>query len=334
MATAAEAIEEMAKATGIPPVNLEWAAINLRKDRRNGWPIGGRGGGKNAPRPKVPHLVNLALASLVLEPRNETADLVMRYRKMVPDKESRLVMLWRFGPDPDDWAKSEEIVSSLIEILCPGDTLGDMLESLVRRLMSTDQPLARAERRAFAREHLRSLTVRRFRFAGGAIGASLEFIDGNQVFNQVFREISPGLVPPMTEDAPENPDIPPAAYWDLSSMPYKLFEIMADLALDTERELGQSASSDTASRTAAKDVETTTPATVGTEPAPVDKASHPGANPVNSADISNQQDSDENKRGQCPPPFSPHGSPSSDHSNQRRDDPPWPSLDSPLRSAG
>ena len=52
MATAAEAIEEMAKATGIPPVNLEWAAINLRKDRRNGWPIGGRGGGINSPAPQ------------------------------------------------------------------------------------------------------------------------------------------------------------------------------------------------------------------------------------------------------------------------------------------
>jgi hypothetical protein len=85
---------------------------------------------------------------------------------------------------------------------------------------------------------MRCLTVHRFRFTGGAIGASLEFnLKGG---SQTFEEISPGLFPPMTEDAPETPDIPPAAYWDISSMPYKLFEIMADLALDTERELDQS----------------------------------------------------------------------------------------------
>src|SRR4051812_41315775 len=121
MVTAAEAIEEMAAAIGIPRVNLEWAAINQR--RRNGWPMGRPGGGKNAPRPKVPHLVNLGLASLVLEPRNETAELVRRYREMVPDKDSRLVMLGMFGSDPGAWAKSEEYVSGLIKDLCPGDTL-------------------------------------------------------------------------------------------------------------------------------------------------------------------------------------------------------------------
>jgi hypothetical protein len=320
MATAAEAIEEIAKATGIPPVNLEWASINLRKDRRNGWPIGGRGGGIKAPRPKGSHLVNLGLASLVLEPRNETADLVMRYRKMVPDKESRLVMLGRFGPDPDACTKSEEYVSSLIKKLCPGETLGDMLNELVRYLMSMDQPMERTERRAYAREHLRAFTVWRCRFRGGAIGASLEFKGGSQS----FREITLGLIPPMTEDGSENPDIPPAAFRDISSMPYKLFEIMADLALDTECELGQSASSDTAGSTAAEDAETTTPAAVGTGPAHVDKTSQPGANPVNSADVNNQQDSDEKERGQSPAPSSSCGSPSSKPSARSKDEPPWP----------
>jgi hypothetical protein len=87
--------------------------------------------------------------------------------------------------------------------------------------------------------------------------------------------------------------------------------------------------------------ETTTPATGGAGPASVDstkvktKASQPGCPPVKpipiATDVSedvdqdvNQEDSDEKKRGQSPPPFSSHGSPSCDRSNQRKDEPPWP----------
>jgi hypothetical protein len=321
MATTAEAIERMAVATGIPRVTVERAAFILRKADDDLWPTGGRGGGIKAARPKVSHLVNLCLTIVALDPLTEAPELVRRYRELVPAPPNRLLMLAKFGPDRERWTQSEEFVSKFLDRLCPGSTLGDMLDELVRHLMSADD-------RVFAREHLRSFTVHRFRFAGGAIGASLETSGGDRS----FREPVGGLLPLM-EDGLEDPRVPAAAVSDIASVGYKLFEIMADLALDTECELGQSASSDTASRTAAKDVETTTPATVGTGPAPVDKASQPGANPVNSADTSNQQDSDENKRGQCPLPFSPHGSPSSDHSNQRRDDPPWPSLDSPLRSA-
>jgi hypothetical protein len=318
MATAAEAIKAMAAATGIPCVNVEYAALILRKDGQ--WPTGGRGGGTKAARPGVSHHLNLGMATVAANPLNEAPEIVRRYRKMVPAKHSRLAMLGMLGPNPELWDQSEKIASSLIEILCPGETLGDMLESLVRYLMSVDLPAARAERRAFAREHLRSLTVSRFRFAGGAIGANLEFNGGSQN----FREITPGLYPPMTEDGSENPDIPPAPYHDLSSMPYKLFEIMADLALDTERELGRSASSDAAGGTAAKDAETTTPATVGAGPAHVDKASQPGANPVKTADNNNQQDSDEKERGQSPAPSSRRGSPSSKPSARPKDEPPWP----------
>jgi hypothetical protein len=249
MATAADAIKAMAEATWVSRVKMERAALILRTADGGDdlWPTSGRGGGVKAAHPKVSHLVNLGLASVAANPLSDAPELVRRYRKMVPDKGSRLVMLGWFGPDPALWEQSEKVVSDLIKMICPGETLGDMLESLVRHLMSTDQPTVRAERRAFVRKHTRSLTVHRFRFAGGAIGASLEFSGGRQV----FREITPGLFPPMTEDDPETPDIPPAAYHDLSSMPYKLFEIMADLALDTERELDQSASSDAATGKAA-----------------------------------------------------------------------------------
>jgi hypothetical protein len=53
------------------------------------------------------------------------------------------------------------------------------------------------------------------------------------------------------EDDLKDPRIPAAAPLDSTTMPYKLFEIMADLASDTARELGQSVSSDAVDETAA-----------------------------------------------------------------------------------
>jgi hypothetical protein len=71
---------------------------------------------------------------------------------------------------------------------------------------------------------------------------------------------------------------------------------------------------------------TTTPATGGTGPASIDQASQPGANPVNDAVGSNQQDSDERERGQSHPSFSSLGSPSSGQTDQLEDEPLWPSA--------
>jgi hypothetical protein len=304
MATTAEAIEAIATATGIPRVTVERAAVILRTADGDLWPTGGRGGGIKAARPKVSHLVNLGLAIFAANPLNEAPDLVRRYRDLVPALPNRLWMVGRLGPNGEPLAQLEEIVSKFLDLLCPGPTLGDMLDGLVRYLMSADLPMARAERRAFAHKHLRAFTVHRFRFTGGAIGANLEIGGGSRRFSDVG-----GLLPPM-EDGLEDPRIPAAAVLDITSVGYKIFEIMADLALDTRRELGQSASSDAAGDTAAKDVETTTPAAVGAGPAPVETASQPGGNPVNPAERDSQQDRSMREREQSSSPAAPHGSPS------------------------
>src|SRR4051794_8538510 len=93
--------------------------------------------------------------------------------------------------------------------------------------------------------------------------------------------------------------------------------------------------------------ETTTPTQGATGPASVvksskckrrvtklTKVSQPSGNSVNLAHGPHRQDSGEKKRGQSPHPFSSHGSPSSDCSNQRKDEPPWPSLNSPMHASG
>jgi hypothetical protein len=239
MVTTAEAIEAIAAGTGIPHVTVERAAFILRTSDSDLWPTGGRGGGIKAARPKAPHLNNLALAISVANPLNEAPELVRHYRKLVLDPQRRLTMLGILSPDLRDWAQSEKRASETIDLLCPGQTLGDMMDNLVRNLTS-------AERRVFARENLSEFNLWRYRFAGGTIGASLRLRDWSLSFSKPVG----GLLTLM-EEGLRDPHIPAAAPLDSTTMPYKLFEIMADLVLDTECELGQSVASDAANGTAA-----------------------------------------------------------------------------------
>jgi hypothetical protein len=78
---------------------------------------------------------------------------------------------------------------------------------------------------------------------------------------------------------------------------FRLGELLGDIQLGPQGELPlqEQAAPQISSKT-------TTPATGGTGPASIDQASQPGANPVNDAVGSNQQDSDERERGQSPTP--------------------------------
>jgi hypothetical protein len=66
--------------------------------------------------------------------------------------------------------------------------------------------------------------------------------------------------------------------------------------------------------------ETTTPATGGTGPAPVETASQPGGNPVNPAERDSQQDRSTWEREQSSSPAAPPGSPSSGPTDQTEED--------------
>jgi hypothetical protein len=239
MATTAEAIEAIAAGTGIPHVTVERAAFILRTADSDLWPTGGRGGGKKAARPKAKHLNNLGLAAFVADPLNEAPDLVRRYRKLVLKPERRLTAHGMLSLKPKDWAQSEKQVSETLNRLAPGQTLGDMMDNLVRNLRSADL-------REFARENLKDFALWRYRSAGGTISANLRLRDWSLSFSQPIG----GLLTLMEDDL-KDPRIPAAAPLDSTTMPYKLFEIMADLASDTARELGQSVSSDAVDETAA-----------------------------------------------------------------------------------
>jgi hypothetical protein len=239
MATTAEAIEAIAAGTGIPHVTVDRAAFILRTADSDLWPTGGRGGGKKAARPKASHLNNLGLAIFVADPLNEAPDLVRRCRKLVLNPERRLTAHGMLSLNPKDWAQSENQVSGTLSKIAPGQTLGEMMDNLVRNLI-------RVENRDFSRENFKDFSLWRYRFAGGTISANLRLRDWSLSFSQPAG----GLLTLMEDDL-KDPRIPAAAPLDSTTMPYRLFEIMADLASDTALELDQSVPFDAVDETAA-----------------------------------------------------------------------------------
>jgi hypothetical protein len=315
MATGAQATERVAKPMGVSLTLVERAARILKEADADLWPKAKKGGGKGAAHVMPSHLVNLLLALMTADPITEAPEIVPRYRALIPGR-------YR-GHDVDVFEHGHvDGMADILNDFCPGSNLGERLEGLVRNLMN-------GENRSRASKLLRSLTVGRSHQSGGEITASIEVSTGTIEFVVPIGDLFSSM---QMQNDTEHSGIPEAAISDTKSVPFRIFEIMADLVLDTERELGQSTSSDAAGDTAAKDVETTTPATVATGPAHVDKASQPGANPVSPADVSNQQDSDEKERGQSPAPSSSYGSPSSKPSARSKDEPPWPRSNSPTHA--
>jgi hypothetical protein len=300
MTTVAQATEAIAKSTGVSLTLVERAARILKEADADLWPKAKKGGGKGAAHVTPSHLVNLLLALMTADPITEAPEVVPRYRNLIPGRYD----------DPDvDVFETESVdhidrMAGILNEFCPGSNLGERLEELVRTLMNV-------ENRSRARKRLGLFTVGRSHQSGGVIGASLEVSNGTVGFVVPIGDLLASM-----QDGAEDSGIPEAAISDIKSVPFRIFEILADLALDTERALGRSASSDAAGGRAAEDTETTTPAQDATGPASADaRASQPSGNSVNSADGSNQQDSGQKKRGQSSPSSTPHDSPSSDVKN-------------------
>jgi hypothetical protein len=317
--TGAQATERLAKPTGISLTFAERAARILKEADADLWPKAKKGGGKGAVHVTPAHLVNLLLTLMAADPLTEAPAIVPRYRNLIVDR----------CADPEvDVFETESLnhidrMTAILNELCPGPNLGERLEGLVRNLMDV-------ETRNRARKRLGSFTVGRSHQDGGSISASLDVSTGTIGFVEPLGDLFPSM-----QDGAESSSLPEAAISQTKVVPFAIFEILADLARDGEHSHGHKPSSDAAGGTAAEDTKTATPAAVGTGPASADAmASQPGGNPVNLADESNQQDSDEKERRQRPPPSEPHGSPSFDPSDRPKDEPPWPRSSLPMPSAG
>jgi hypothetical protein len=302
MATGAQATERVAKATGVSVTYVERAARILKEADADLWPKARKGGGKGAAHVMRPHLVNLLLALMAADPITEAPEIVPRCRAMMPDPKNDLAS--------DEFETGQEArILGILDAFCPGSNLGERFEGLVRTLMQTDN-------RARVRQLLGKFEVGRSFQSGGTISATAK-ISGAVI---AFKEPIGGLLSLM-QGLPEGWEKPEAAIVDTKSVPFRIFETLADLALDTEHALGRAVAPEGAedtSKAAVEDVNTTTPATGRTGPAPVETASQPGANPVNPAERDSQQDRSTREREQSPSPATFPGSPSSGPTDQTK----------------
>jgi hypothetical protein len=310
MATATQAIEKIAEATGQYTASVALLARHCRNkqdDRGPLWPRSSQGGRSGAAHVNEFHAINLTIGMLATNTLAQAVEQIARYRAL-----NRMGNPLRpIGSTVLSGNMTDYPADVIADDLCPGSTLGEALENLVRSMMSH-------EKRAQACEKIRDVTVFR----------STETAYINTICGTVaYYKAPPGLLSVMM-DEPNFEEKPEAEMRITASVPIRYFEILADLVLDTERVRGKSQLSpddkapEAAGSTNAEDADTTTPATVGAGPAHVDEASQPGWSPAN-AERDIQQDSDERERGQSHPSFSSLGSPSSGPIDQPEGEPPW-----------
>jgi hypothetical protein len=85
LATGAQAVERVAQATDLLPSTVFRFARTLREANKTLWPEAAKGGGKGAAHVEPRHLVNLAIALAVNDPRHAVKAIPV-YRRLMPDK--------------------------------------------------------------------------------------------------------------------------------------------------------------------------------------------------------------------------------------------------------
>jgi hypothetical protein len=91
MATGAQAVERIAQATDLLPATVFRFARTLREADKTLWPEAAKGGGKGAAHVEPPHLVNLAIALAVNDPRDAVRAIPV-YRRLMPDKPEQHIL--------------------------------------------------------------------------------------------------------------------------------------------------------------------------------------------------------------------------------------------------
>lgn len=117
MATGAEAVEAIAAAAGpaFPAGTVKGTARVLKEAKRDLWPFGGRGGGKNAAHVEPHHLANLIMALASSQPgdavvavaalrqlRRAARKVIQRHPTQVPGSRTALIGQVTDRRDPDE----------------------------------------------------------------------------------------------------------------------------------------------------------------------------------------------------------------------------------------
>lgn len=231
MATATEAIERIAEATGMAVATVDRYARVLKQHKPNLWPRSGQGGGSKAAHVRPHHLVNLVLALAVADPITSAPQVVPRYKDLMPVTSRTRPMDYSVltGQAPgvtvsrriDPNAPELEKRAAWLD----GDNLGEALECLIW-MLSTPKAVSKDEMRSDLRKAELIIVLE-----------GSDPIPHGQVLGSVFDEnghrvmLTDSYYPRGT--LADLPNAPPGAIGRSARLSLSLFEVLADLWLDT-----------------------------------------------------------------------------------------------------
>jgi hypothetical protein len=142
MATATQAIEKIAEATGQYTASVALLARHCRKksDTRGAlWPRSSQGGRSGAAHVTEFHVINLSIGMLATNTLAQAVEQVARYRTLIRRIGDPLL-----GPSPPissmlSGGAPTSPADSIADDLFPGSTLGEALENLVQSIMDHEK---------------------------------------------------------------------------------------------------------------------------------------------------------------------------------------------------
>lgn len=251
MATGAQAIERIARDTGLTPITVLATSRPLKRHEPPLWAKAGKGGGKNAKHVEPTDLVNLALALAMADTFDTGPEAVLLYRGLESMGDQTHTQHHNLG-DVQATTKFSLPPNRLATALRKGEAvlLGNMLDFYVA-LIATNPD---------ARERLRGEGFAVHLTAAPAAHAVIAYTRDGVLIEQTFTESNtlPGL----------EPNVPAASMRRTVTLPFALFETLADLWRDTldRRESAPTLPVPPAPTTAGPEKESAAPPPRGTAP--------------------------------------------------------------------
>jgi hypothetical protein len=220
MATATQAIEKIAEATGQYTGSVALLARHFRNEtdaRGSLWPRSSQGGRSGAAHVNEGHVINLTIGMLATNTLAQAVEQIARYRALNRmGNPLRPIGSMSLSGDVTDYP-----ADGIADDLFPGSTFGEALENLVRSMMDHGK-------RDQAREKISDVMVFR--------SAETAYI--NTICGPIAYYKPPQGLLSLTMDEPNFEEKPEAEMRITASVPIRYFEILADLVLDTERVRG------------------------------------------------------------------------------------------------
>lgn len=214
LATTAQAIERIAKETGIIHANVFRTARALREHDTALWPQGSQGKGQAA-HVNADHLVNLMMALAMAETTTAAPEVVARFREMTAEPDQTVTHHHEFEGGSWGVVGTPLRKNKLVEGLGPRLPLGDALTLCVQWMATFPQ-----RREQFRQENLEVMLS-----AGPFESASVIRRERNAAVTDNYR--GAGLLRCLPQPAPA------AALRRTVTLPFALFEVLADLYADT-----------------------------------------------------------------------------------------------------